>query len=340
MIRFRVFAATTFLLVAADVFAQKTDVVVLRNGDRFTCEVKELSRGQLRISTDDAGTIYIEWDKIISVTTAGFYEVTTEDGVHYIGLIAPDTDTTLQMLALGGVATRLPYVEVVTIRSIKSGFFERIDGTFDIGGSYTKSSGVGQFSVSLDGTYRQPLFEVFLNFDANRTTQEGEEPSSRFTLSSGYTRFRANNWIVSPFVLMERNPDLGLTLRGEAALAIGRYLNRSGRNITILTSGLAGGVEQPIEGDENATIDALVAFTTSYYHLDFPRQNFDVSLLLFPSLSDWGRIRANLRTKFKHELFSDFIGTITLYDTYDSRPPVPDVEVNDVGVTFSIGWTF
>jgi hypothetical protein len=341
MIRLRVFAATgVLLLVAADAAAQKTDVVVLRNGDRFTCEVKELSRGQLRISTDDAGTIYIEWDKIAAVTTAGSYEVTTIDGTQYVGQLQPDTPTTVQVFVQVGVSTSVPFVEIVEIRSIKSRFFQRIDGSFDVGGSYTKSSGVGQISVSLSATYRRPGFELFTNFDANRTSQQEAETTSRFAWTSGYNRFHENRWVVTPFVFVERNPDLGLTLRGEAALAAGRYLHRSLRGTTVLTGGIAAGVEEPIEGDSIANIDALAAFATSFYRYDYPKQNVDFSLLVFPSLNDWGRVRANLRAKFRQELLHDFTGTVTFYDTYDSRPPVANVEVNDFGVTFAIGWVF
>lgn len=340
MIRFRVFAATALLLVAADVSAQKTDVVVLRNGDRFTCEVKELSRGQLRISTDDAGTIYIEWDKIAAITTAGSYEVTTIDGTQYVGQLQPDTPTTLQVFAQVGVSSAVPLVEIVEIRSIKSRFFQRIDGSFDVGGSYTQSSGVGQLSVSFNATYRRPGFEVFTNFDANRTSQQEAETTSRFAWMSGYTRVHRNGWMVTPFAFLERNPDLGLTLRGEAALVGGRYLHRSTRSTTILTGGIGGGVEAPIEGENITNIDALVSFATSFYRYDYPKQNIDLATLIFPSLNDWGRVRAYVTAKFRQELLHDFTATVTVYDTYDSRPPVSDVNVNDFGVTIAIGWVF
>jgi hypothetical protein len=45
----------------------KTDVVTLANGDRITGEVKRLERGRLVFDTDDAGTLYFEWDKLVSV---------------------------------------------------------------------------------------------------------------------------------------------------------------------------------------------------------------------------------------------------------------------------------
>ena len=39
--------------------AQKNDYVYLKNGDRLTVEVKELTRGQMRLSTDAFGTIHV-----------------------------------------------------------------------------------------------------------------------------------------------------------------------------------------------------------------------------------------------------------------------------------------
>ena len=42
--------------------AAKTDVVVFKNGDRLTGEVKSLERGRLRFKTDATDTISIEWD--------------------------------------------------------------------------------------------------------------------------------------------------------------------------------------------------------------------------------------------------------------------------------------
>jgi hypothetical protein len=333
------FAATAFLLFTADVYAQKTDLVVLRNGDRFTCEVKQLSRGQLRISTDDAGTIYVEWDKIVSIKTAGQFEVTIETGARSVGILAPDTATTLHIVAQDGTVTPVVYMDIVAIDAIKTGFFDRIDGSLDVGGSYTKSSGVGQVSVSVDAAFRRPAFEVFSNFEGTHTRQPDEPTITRFTYRSGYTRFR-DTWYVSPFLLLERNTDLGLDLRSAVALAVGRYLNRSASNTTLLSAGVAAGREQPIEGEDVTNVDALVIFGTSFYRFDYPRRNADFGLMVFPALKDWGRVRANANAKFRHELFKDFFASLTLYDTFDSRPEVEGADRNDVGVTFSLGWTF
>jgi hypothetical protein len=339
MVRFRIIAATTFVLVAATAFAQKTDSIVLRNGDKFTGEVKQLSRGQLRLSTDDVGTIYVEWDKIVAVTTAGRYEVSTKASERYVGTIASDTPATLQVIAEDGTVTRLAFVDVVSFSAIKSGFFERIDGSVDVGGSYTKSSGVGQASLAFDGAYRRPAFEVFAYFEGNLTRQQEAPSTSRFTFQTGYRRFR-HQWFVAPIGFLERNPDLGLTLRSALALSLGRFLNQSAHNTTVMSVGIAAGRERLTEGETIANLDALMTFGTSFYRYDYPRRNLDLTVLVFPELNHWGRVRANLNAKFKQELFKDLFASVTVYDTFDSEPQVEDVHQNDFGVTFSLGWVF
>jgi hypothetical protein len=69
--------------------APKTDVVVLRNGDRITGEVKALEHNRLRFSTDSLGTIYIEWDKIDSLQSGQYLLLESTDGKRYYGQLEP-----------------------------------------------------------------------------------------------------------------------------------------------------------------------------------------------------------------------------------------------------------
>jgi len=321
------------------VFAANTDVVVLRNGDHLTGEVKELSRGLLKLSTDDAGTVYIEWDKIVAVTTALQYEVVTTNGARYVGVLAPASSTQLKVVATDGTETILAFLDVVSFASIKTGFLERIDGTLDIGGSYTKSSGVGQMTVELDADYRRPSYDVFTDFVSD-VTRSSAETIAQFTLRSGYRHFRDDGWIVSPFAYAARDVDLGLSLATAAAFTAGRYVQRSNRSETLVAFGAAAGKENLTDGRTIADVDAVVNIATSFFRHDYPKTEVDLWLLMFPELNRLGRVRANLHAKLKRELFKDFIFTITVYDNADSEPQVAGVSRNDVGVTFSIGWTF
>ena len=62
------------LLLLLSLKAQKTDIVILKNGDRITGEIKELRKGKLKYSTDNISTIYIEWDNISELYSPSTYE--------------------------------------------------------------------------------------------------------------------------------------------------------------------------------------------------------------------------------------------------------------------------
>ena len=57
------------LLLTTPVLArEKTDVLVMRNGDRMTCEIKGVSAGVLYVSFDYIdGTAAVDWSKLARV---------------------------------------------------------------------------------------------------------------------------------------------------------------------------------------------------------------------------------------------------------------------------------
>ena len=78
----------------------------------------------------------------------------------------------------------------------------------------------------------------------------------------------------------------------------------------------------------------------SYYSYDRPRTNIDISFEYYPSLSDWGRQRIQLDVSVRREIWKDFFMAVTVFDTFDSRPPNLESNKNDVGVVLSFGWTY
>jgi hypothetical protein len=61
---------------------EKTDIVILKNGDRITCEVKSLSRGMLTVKTDSMGTVDIKWPDVDKITTKYLFTVQDTAGAN------------------------------------------------------------------------------------------------------------------------------------------------------------------------------------------------------------------------------------------------------------------
>src|SRR5438046_6263431 len=120
--------AGLFLLFGAGVAeAQKTDSVWIRNGDRITGEVKSMSQGLLKYSTNDLGTIYVEWDKVDRISSTTVVEVRLTSGLKFYGHLglAPTG-----RVVVGTDTLRLS--EIVKLTPIKGSFLSRLDGYLDL----------------------------------------------------------------------------------------------------------------------------------------------------------------------------------------------------------------
>jgi hypothetical protein len=217
---------------------------VLVNGDRFTGEVVQMRQGKLEVKTDDAGTISIEWDKIASLSTA----ISTSSSPRRIlrlGRFRPGTARVLQVVPADGTVVPVHTDDIASFARIKNRFIQRIDGSFDLGGSYTSSSGVGELYLDAVARYRKPAFAYAASVTANLTRQEDEDDTSRYLVKASYTRYRGARWFASLAGLFESNEELGFTFRATGAGSIGRYVAQSQHVEWRLSGGLAAGRETP-----------------------------------------------------------------------------------------------
>jgi Protein of unknown function, DUF481 len=320
--------------------AQRTDIVTLNNGDRVTGEVSSLDRGRLEYKTDDQGTLYIEWDKVATVTAAGQFEVGTSDGRRFVGSLRTDPNRTLVVVEAVGVVS-LPMTEVTDIVQIGGGFWRRLDGSVDVGFSYTRSSDIAQLNANTNVVYRRPSFEARMTGSATATqTSDEEGRDDRGTLQFSYLRYRGARWFVGGAAGVETNESLGIKLRSQVSAAIGQRLVNSNRAQLWLGGGLAFNNEQGVDTSATENLEAIMTFRTSYYAYDFPKTNLDLALQYFPSLSDFGRQRLQFDASARREIWKDVTLSINVFDTFDSEPPSEDADQNDVGVVLSFGFTF
>jgi hypothetical protein len=339
-----VWAATLWLLlVATDIpfYAQgKTDVVILANGDRITGEVERLERGRLEFSTDDAGTLYLEWDKLVSVVASRQFEVVTADGRRFLGSLRPAPNRSIAVVGVDGIDP-LPMAEVTLITPIGTSFWSKLDGSIDAGFSYTRSSGVAQLNLNSDTIYRKPAFRGRVTASLTQTEKDdGSGRDDRGSLEISYLRYPWQEWFVLAASRFETNESLGLKLRSQLAGAVGPRLVNSNRAQVSLGGGLVVNNEQGVDVEPTQNIEALAVFSMSYYTYDRPKTNLDISTQYYPSLSNIGRHRLQFDASVKRELLKDLFVSLNLYNTYDSRPPNPAADTNDVGIVASIGWSY
>jgi hypothetical protein len=329
-----------FMAVGRDARAQKTDVVTLANGDRITGEISSLDRGRLEFKTDDAGTLTLEWDKLTSLVTMHQMKIVTADGSTFLGSL---TSPTPKMLTIATADATLSFamVDVTTITPIGRSFWSKIDGSIDAGFSYTKSSGVAQLNLNTDTIYRTEVSQSRLTGSFTETKKSDETGGDdRGAVEASYQRYPWPRWFVTVVGRFETNKSLGLELRSQVGGAIGPRLISSNRAQLGISAGMVFNEEDGVDVEPTQNVEGLLQFRYSFFTYDRPKTNIDFSTQYYPSLSNTGRHRLQVDAAVRREFLKDLFLAVSMFDTYDSRPPNPDAAKNDVGVVASIGWSY
>ena len=66
----------------------------------------------------------------------------------------------------------------------------------------------------------------------------------------------------------------------------------------------------------------------------------DAQCILYPGITDWGRVRMDLQVNMSYEFFKYFNVGLSFYDSYDNRPSEKAASKNDFGLSFTIGYVF
>ena len=309
------------LLCSFTSLAQKTDVVIMKNGDHITGEIKRLEVGILVFKTDDIETINIKWDKIESVQTKNIYEIELQDGRVYYGSIWPgDIDGSLLIKGVT-LETRLFMPYIVKITRIKETFWDILGGYVKLGISYTKASGIGQFSFGLKGDYRTRNFYTDLTANSVITTTNNEKTSRKQDIFITYRRYLEKKWFWGAIVGAEENTELGIQLRTSVGGGIGTFFIQTNTNWLNGLVGLTFNREWYVDSTKAVNnIEGLITGKHQLFVYDHPKVKLQTTLNVYPGITNFGRVRSDLNIDMDWEIIIDLYWVLSFYFNFDSKP--------------------
>ena len=338
-------AAALLLSVSAASQAAKTDVVLLVNGNTITGEIKSLEFGSLRYSTDSMGTVSIDWEDIVSITTKQTLQVEVSDGTRYFGVLDSAEDRFEIKVRTQSEEIDLHTSRIVRMTPIdaQESFLERLDGSFSFGFDTEKSSEVTTLRTAADISYRTRKYLVGLSGTLNVTDQPGSDAANetrrRENIGLNYQRFRNNRWFTDWTAGWERHDELGILSRYSLGAALGRYLVQTNQNQFSMTAGLNVTRESFI-GEDESTANAEGRLQVRYLHRSIvPESNIILTTKVFPLLEDPSVYRTETDLIFRREFIDDLYFDVTLSHSYNSEPPTGAQKV-DYTVTTSIGYSW
>ena len=116
----------------------KVDTVLLKNGDRLTCEILKLQQGRLSVSTDPLDKVSVHWADVVSLVSPSEFEVLTESGDRFYGSLQASVPGEVVVSGFGGAPTTLKLMAVTGIVAIGSSMWKRMDGRPRTSGSASR----------------------------------------------------------------------------------------------------------------------------------------------------------------------------------------------------------
>jgi hypothetical protein len=322
-------------------FAQRTDVVILENGDRITGDVKELQRGILRLRTDHISNIYIEWIHIDSVHATKVYGVELDTGERYYGELRPGSEVGKLTVMVGDNPVELDHHRVVRIIRIKRGFFNRLEGDIDIGVNYTKAQDDLNINAAVKTKYRTRRHLTTVDLDYTLRDRSEADQTRRAVLRGGHFRFLRKRWTAWGLASIETNDELNLDLRATVGGGGGRVMIQSNRTTLSLLGGATVNQEGYLGADSSrTTAEGLFGIRYDRFILGDLGHEITVNFMLLPSLTQSDRLRTEFDAGYKHEVILDLFIRFSAWHSFDSENPTTGESVDDYGFVTSLGWTF
>lgn len=302
-------------------FSQKTDIITLINFDKITGELKGMRTGLLQLSTDNMGTIYIEWDKVKEVQTDKLFQIELEDGRIYFGSFEPG-EKSGTILVRGVTLEKMLFTKyIVEITRIKETFWEILGGYVQLGVSYNKGSNVAELGFDADLTYytRKRQFELLLNSVISAT---GDTSSTRNQNASfSFLRYLEKKWFWSALISANQNTTLGLDLRANIGGTIGNDFIHTNDMLLSAQGGLVGNREwYTTQTDAQNNLTLVLTNRFKYFIYESPGISLDSYLYFYPYITDLGRLRINYNFTLDWEIINDFYWALTFNLNYDNKP--------------------
>jgi len=314
-----------YLIAPLDIAAaDKTDVVVMMNGDHFIGEIKGLEFGQLSFKasymTDD---VTLDWMKVSELQSVRHFRVELSNGVLKSGTIlkraaTADKAEDFEVADVDGT-TSLNATNVVEIEPLERSKLSRFRGSVDLGFTLNPENDQTQLTANGSLDYPSEHFRFSSQLNSQFSKQEGAEDSTHQSVGLGYEYFLSKNWFLFGLTQFLKDSQLDLDLRTTAGGGVGRYLVHTNRTVMTGMGGAVVNHEKFFDTPTSSTVESVLG--VEFYTFRFDASQLRTKLLVYPGLTDWGRIRLAWESSITWKLNKDIFWKVSAVENFDSRPP-------------------
>lgn len=346
VINMQAFILSCVLLLAAPLFAREgTDVIVMKNGDHLTGEIKGLNAGVLYASIKYIlGTSSVQWSEVARLESKQLFLVKTEDGSVYTGTL--NTANTpggrpvkIEVADTSGQEVVIDSSKIVQMTMTSQKFFQRFNGSINTGFLYSRGDESAQYNLGSQVTYPRERWTAEAEFNSSLSASTGAATSTRNQLGlDAFRLLRWNHWFYEGLGNFLQSSEEGIERQTTTGGGIGRYLKNT--NLARI-SVLAGFAWQNTEYQQNIGPQNLASglIVTNLQFFRFDKTNGNITAALLPVISQPGRVKFNLNATYYIKLIGNLSWNASFYGNWDSRPP-DALSGSDYGSSSGLSWTF
>lgn len=220
------YRATCIVITLSALQAQAADIVKLANGDQLTGSVVSKLDNVLKLQTDYAGVISIQWAHVVGLESTTAVRLILDDDTRIKGALQPSTEGSVQVSGGEMVqATAIPLHRIVYINPPPELIGEgvkskgRINAGFNIAEGNTENQRLHLDSEAVIKSLRN---RYTLGGIYNRTTDSnGVETEDNATAYAKYDHFIDKKWYLYANTLFARDDLKDLKLRSSLGLGSG-----------------------------------------------------------------------------------------------------------------------
>jgi hypothetical protein len=334
----RIFAfliTVTFLGLGVEVKAQK-DSLILVNQDIIAGSIKSMDRGVVTIETDYSKDDFrVKYSGITRIKTSTVFIITLTDGTRMSGSLETSGPDKIKIRNDQGEVREIGIKELVYIKLIEKDFKDRLSASVDFGFGVTKSQNLKQISFRSNVGYMTEDWSTDVYYNSIYSNQDGVEPIRNTDMGMTFRYLLPKDWYLPVSLTFLKNTQQKIDLRTLGRAGVGKYVIHTNHSYWGFAGGVTYNSENYTEAPDRKSWEGYIGTELNLY--DIGDLSLQTKLVVYPSLTESGRLRSDFNFDIKYDLPLDFYVKLGLTATYDNRPVAGATET-DYMFQSGFGW--
>jgi putative salt-induced outer membrane protein YdiY len=312
------------------------DVLVLKNGDRITGDIKRIWDNEVTIEPEYADEFDVDLPMVDHIESDREFEIDLDDGTSIVAKFAGVSDDGNQVITTDVSSMELPLASVLELDEPEDYYDweSHVDwsSSFNKGNTDTASARLRADGMFKHGDHRHRGEVTFLHEEQNNITSQDQE---RFTYN--YNWLFNDPWFFNAGLNYERDPIIELDSRVIVSAGIGHDIWNTPRRFLTVQLG-AGYQTEDIGG---ATQESSVAVWDLRFRHDFLKDDLELFHNHTIRANMSGRTNTAYRTStgVSYEITDLLYATVSLDYDYDTEP-VDTAKSEDISLVLGLGLEF